>query len=357
MDEIEKIDQEHEEKHVRNIVFLAVVLDQVYHKHITTIWHRLWPLLPADIPGKPFNIESRPVVLKLLNGMTDDMIRELEQTISRHIRSEWKLSNQKNDAMIRAMFERSGRDIPEGLQAKLFPNNDRALESFLTRSKDGLTLSKRVWNLKPQILTEVEAGLQLSIAEGKSAAQQATAMKLYLKDPDRLFRRVRDIYGRLQLSKAAKEYHPGQGKYRSSYKNALRLTRNTVNQAYRTSDHERWKDQKFILGIEVKLSNRHFISDICNEAVGIYPAGFKFTGFHCNCLCNAVPIRANEKQFNSYIDSILNDQDQDFEFSGQVQDIPTGLKNWYAENKERISNWKHTPNFIKENSTYLNTKS
>ena len=49
-------------------------------------------------------------------------------------------------------------------------------------------------------------------------------VRRYLRNPDKLFRRVRDKHGNLRLSKAAKAYHPGRGVYRSSYRNALRLT-------------------------------------------------------------------------------------------------------------------------------------
>lgn len=51
----------------------------------------------------------------------------------------------------------------------------------------------------------------------------------YDKVVERLYRRVRGADGKLHLSKAAKAYHPSQGVYRSSYKNAMRLTRTECN--------------------------------------------------------------------------------------------------------------------------------
>lgn len=54
-------------------------------------------------------------------------------------------------------------------------------------------------------------------------------LRNYLQHPDVLFRRVRDQHGILRLSQAAKDYHPGQGVYRSSYKNARRLTATETN--------------------------------------------------------------------------------------------------------------------------------
>ena len=111
--------------------------------------------------------------------------------------------------------------------------------------------------------------------------------------------RVRDKHGNLRLSKAAKAYHPGRGVYRSSYRNALRLTATENNMAYRTADHLRWQQQPFVVGIEIKLSNNHTCKgvigrfvDICDDRAGVYPKDFKFVGWHPHCRCYCVPKQA-----------------------------------------------------------------
>ncbi|MFQ8804125.1 MAG: hypothetical protein ACLR8Y_02080 [Alistipes indistinctus] len=72
-----------------------------------------------------------------------------------------------------------------------------------------------------ELLTAVQAGtgtcLSVAIQKGQSANQLASSIKKYLNEPDRLFRRVRDEYGNLVLSKNARAYHPGAGVYRSSF--------------------------------------------------------------------------------------------------------------------------------------------
>ncbi len=87
-----------------------------------------------------------------------------------------------------------------------------------------------------QYKKEIELGLDLGIGDGKSGAALARELEQYLREPDRLFRRVRDKHGQLVLSKAAQAYHPGQGVYRSSVKNAQRLTRTENNNAYHESN-------------------------------------------------------------------------------------------------------------------------
>jgi len=86
--------------------------------------------------------------------------------------------------------------------------------------------------------------------------------ELSLTEPHKLFRRVR-VEGKLVLSKAAKAYPPGSGVYRSSYKNALRLSANETNLAYRLSDFTRRQQMPFVTGIEVHLSASHEIMDMC----------------------------------------------------------------------------------------------
>ena len=69
-----------------------------------------------------------------------------------------------------------------------------------------------------------------------------------------------------------KDYHPGQGVYRSAYKNALRTSATTTNTAYRSADYERWSKQDFILGIEIHRSaNNRGPCKICDAMVGKYP--------------------------------------------------------------------------------------
>ena len=91
-------------------------------------------------------------------------------------------------------------------------------------------------------------------------------MRSFLKYPGKLFRRVRDEKDVLFLSKAAQEFHPGRGVYRSSYKNALRLTATETNMAYRSADSRRWQQIPFVIGIKIQCSKTNYpVTDICDE--------------------------------------------------------------------------------------------
>ena len=143
-----------------------------------------------------------------------------------------------------------------------------------------------------------------------------------------------------------KDYHPGQGVYRSAYKNALRTSATTTNIAYRSADYERWSKQDFILGIEIhRSSNNRGPCRICDAMVGRYPKTFKFTGFHPFCICFATPITMEPEDF---ADFLLNDTVP----QGQtITDIPQAAKDFVAKNKNELqSTFWYKDNFL-ENET------
>jgi hypothetical protein len=103
------------------------------------------------------------------------------------------------------------------------------------------------------------------------------------------------------MRQATKDYHPGAGVYRSSYKNALRLARTETNMAYHLSDSARRSQIPFILGVRVVLSGAHPRYDICDSLKGDYPKGFVFTGWHPQCICHSETILAKREDFRAYV--------------------------------------------------------
>jgi len=100
------------------------------------------------------------------------------------------------------------------------------------------------------------------------------------------------------LSKAAKEYKPGQGVYRSAYKNALRLARTEINSAYRESDYLRWQKNDSIIGFRRQNSNRiATVCELCKRFNGlIFPKTFRWLGFHVQCMCTSTAVFASDAE-------------------------------------------------------------
>jgi len=265
--------------HYRRIGRYAALVDEIYRKAASEA-ARIGAGLQIN-PQKPFSFDQFPQTKARVDKLFADMARDMNLVIEQGMREEWLQAAKKNDEFVNYIFRNSR--VPREAIEKYFNRNLEGLAAFQKRKVRGLGLSDRVWKYTRQFKNEIELGLDVGIGEGRSAQQISRDLRGYLQNPDKLFRRVRDKYGNLQLSKAAKAYHPGRGVYRSSYKNAMRLARTETNMAYRMSDHERWMQLDFVRGIEVRLSHSHPMPDICDDLKGFYPKNFIFRGWHAQC--------------------------------------------------------------------------
>lgn len=302
-------------------------------------------------PKGEFAFDKFPAVKQRVDELFKGLHDSLVLTVTDGNREEWLLSAAKNDALVDSKYSRAQKRLGDRAEAWHEPHLE-ALEQFNARKERGMNLSDRVWRLTDQFKGELELALEMGLGDGKSAAALSRDVREYLNEPHKLFRRVRNEKGQLRLSKAAAAYHPGQGVYRSSYKNALRLTATENNMAYRTADHERWNDLDFVIGIEIMLSNNHPVEDICDEMCGVYPKTFKFVGWHPFCRCIAVPKLADEDEFIARQQALIDGEElPQGGYAGEVMDMPECFNNWVRENEERIENAKSEPYFIRDNKT------
>jgi hypothetical protein len=343
-------------QHLRNLGLTEKQIEKIYDLAVKEA-----AAIGASIhdfnPDKPFSFADYPQTKARIDKLVKQLPQKVETVIVNGARSEWTLANDKNNALCDLVFGNNKSKLTREQERKYYSNNDKALDAFLKRKTAGLNLSDRVWKYTDQFKTEIEMGLDLGLRDGVSAAEMARELKQYLQYPDKLFRRVRDEHGQLHLSKAAKEFHPGQGVYRSSYKNAMRLARTENNMAYRTADHERWQQLDFVVGIEIRLSNNHTLNgraftDICDDLQGKYPKDFKFTGWHPACRCHAVSILKTPDELMQENEDIMDGKEPDTHSANEVKEIPDNFKKWIADNKDRITRAEREgtlPYFIKDN--------
>lgn len=315
--------------------------------------------LPA---GGTFNFDDFPKAKKQARGIVTRLAGKIEAVVTSGQRSEWLAACQKNDAFLASILRTSKltKEEAERYQAR----NLEALSAFQKRKENGLNLSQRVWKYAEELKDAMELGIDVGLGEGKSAQQLSRDLRQYLNEPDRLYRRVRDKGGNLRLSKAAKMYHPGQGVYRSSAKNAQRLTRTEINMAYRESEYLRWQQLDFIVGIRVMLSNNHTIKnskgepvpfvDICDTLAGDYPKTCKFVGWHPQCRCFAVPIMADYDEYNknraNRLKAIVKGaQYKSLPSRRTVKDVPKAFRDYISSIEERAKGWKSMPYYIRDN--------
>jgi len=303
--------------------------------------------------SKTFVFSDFPELKKRVDEITEKLSKELYSNIVKGVQVEWDESNSDNNEyekyIIENVFKKNFRDI--GQNKAWFDENKKALQSFLSRKQKGLNLSQKVWKIGGMYQEDVQVALSDSLADaitnGTSAADLSRTIRKNLIDPDKLFRRVRDKYGELQLSRAAKSYNPGPGRYRSSYKNAMRLARTEINISYRTADQVRWNDLDFIVGFEVKRSANPYPCPLCDALAGKYPKKFVFTGWHPQCRCYVTSIHCTDREF----ESILNDEP--VTSANEIKEVPGNFKDWIIKNQDRIQKADESgtlPYFLKDNN-------
>lgn len=305
---------------------------------------------------KLFSFADFPQTKKKADKLLKTLAGNVQTAIVNGVRSAWTLANNKNDEICNVVFGDNARKLPKAQYRKYYSNNGKALEAFESRKVAGLNLSDRVWKYTDQFKEEIELGLSVGIKSGMSADDLQRELRVFLQHPDKLFRRVRDEFGQLRLSKRAAAYHPGRGVYRSSYKNARRLAATEINIAYRTADYTRWQQLDFVVGIEIKTSNNHPEPDICDDLKGKYPKDFKFTGWHPHCRCHAETILKTEEELMEDNRRILLGEEPREGSVNEVREVPQGFTKWVEANKERIVQANSMPYFITDNASRLSAK-
>ena len=319
--------------------------------------NELLDIAKAAKSGQMFGFDQT----KAMSDRAQKALRKLHAAVTaaieRGIALEWKRADKAADALIASVFGKNA--LKDKRYSTMLMRNDSAMNSFMKRADNGISLSQRVWNTCESLQKEMELAVTVSIGEGESAATISRRVRQYLNEPDKLFRRVRKgtdadgnpIYG---LSKAAKEYHPGRGVYRSAYKNAMRLARTETNMAYRTEDSSRMSKLDFVLGIRINLSKNHPEKDICDELAGDYPKTFKFVGWHPQCRCYMTSILPSPQELKEYNKALLNGEP--YHFKGEVKDYPAAFKEWVKDNQEKIETSDSVPYFVSDNGTFTDGK-
>lgn len=301
----------------------------------------------------PFSFDNYPSLKAQADRIITNLSKNIKAQITTTTKEAWILSNKKNDALCDSILKDVSKSGNKEKVARYYTRNEDALTAFMQRSDNGLNLSERIWDITEQFYKEVELALSAGIADGTSADEMSRVVRSYLNEPNRLFRRVRDEYGVLQLSKAARQYHPGAGVYRSSYKNAMRLTRTETNISFRNADYTRWQGLDFVIGIRITLSGNHKVEDMCDKLQGDYPKDFRFTGWHPQCRCQVITILKDINEIREDNIKIMNGIAPTGESINKVRDTPPAFKEWLSDNSDRIANAASIPYFISENPKYV----
>ena len=317
----------YDKQHIQKIAAQQAVIANIFNQFILSVspyLHKWSDAGKNNVWIRNQRIESA-VDRELLN-----LESMLYANISAFQKDGWERAERKNDDFISQFIK--GMSISSATKDGMFAHSLSAFETLKNDiDANGFKFSDRIWNITQQTKSQLEFYLDSGVVAGRNSNGISSDIRQILQNPQKRFRRIRNEKGELVLSQPMKNYHPGQGVYRSAYKNALRTSATTTNIAYRSADYERWSKQDFILGIEVHRSaNNRGPCKICDAMVGKYPKTFKFTGFHPFCICFATPITMEPEDF---ADFLLNDTVP----QGQtITDIPQAAKDFVSENKDGL---------------------
>lgn len=259
-----------------------------------------------DAVNADFNFKAFPRAQKQLKSIMEELSINIEKVAKNGL--DKAVSSGLEASIANVLAISSAKETKK--MAEEATDASRLNQAFGTRianaKRGGITLSENIWKAVSASAKELEIIIQNNIIEGKGAVVASREVRQYLNDPRRLYRRVKDKEtGEYKLSKAAQQYHPGQGKYRSSYMNARRLMVSEMNMATQASECEAYASNPLIAGYEIRLSNNHTVKDpnhkgevlplkdICDELQGLYPPTFKFTGWHPHCYSNDSEVLTN----------------------------------------------------------------
>jgi hypothetical protein len=317
----------YDKQHIQKVAAQQAVIANIFNQFILSVspYLRKW----SDAGKNNVWISNQGI-----ESAVDRELLNLESMLYANIsafqKDGWERAERKNDDFISLFIK--GMSISSATKDGMFTHSLSAFEDLKNDiDSNGLKLSDRVWNITQQTKSQLEFYLDSGVVAGRNSNGISSDIRQILQNPQKRFRRIRNEKGELVLSQPMKDYHPGQGVYRSAYKNALRTSATTTNTAYRSADYERWSKQDFVLGIEIHRSaNNRGPCKICDAMVGKYPKTFKFTGFHPFCICFATPITMEPEDF---ADFLLNDTVP----QGQtITDIPQAAKDFVSENKDGL---------------------
>ena len=372
--------------HDKNVELYGKRIKRAYNRTIDEVV-KLTYKLSLD-RNSEFYWRNNKDVSKKVDKLLKQLNTEVYGITVNGIDQEWGLAVDKNNEIAIYAAGDKLQELPSKYKNKWFTSNEGAKNAFLKRKINGLGLSDKVWKNTRQMKVELELALEVGIGKGKSAANLSKDIRGYLNKPDSLYRKVRSnqnainskladlkllkdndaalsqirsvkteidklrLKGTLRLSKAAKAYKPGRGVYRSSFKNALRLTVNETNFSYETGGREKREQQDFIVGIEIKVSPSHVASDdsggiSCLQLQGKYPKNYNWDSKnHTNCKCSSFNILKTRDELDKDIDNILAGKEPNTPSKNQVSKNPASFNKYVKENNELWKNWKNKPRFL-----------
>lgn len=305
-----------------------------------------------------FNFDNFPTLRKRLNDIFNDYYTNNMLCYENGITDGVSLAYSHDNADLSGFSVMSDKALSAARKT--------AAETFIAsryHTDKGLNLAQRIWNYCQQTKSEFEVAMSNVIADGlnkgTSAEDIGRRIRQYLKEPDMMYRRYhtvqrlangqkkdvvtwrrkRIIDGRVRFVEEPLE-KVGQGVYRSSRMNALRVARTEINAAYHTARNDRWANEPFVIGQHIHVSPQHDpekCADICDDLEGYYPKGFVWNGWHPQCMCTSDPVMISGEEREQFYKRLFNGEDMsNYVSPNRIKDMPDQYKRYIEDNADKI---------------------
>ena len=222
-------------------------------------------------------------ILASINQMTDTLNRQMLDSLYKGIKNSIYIYNTPTQAILKDLLGKavSTEDIAQFTSYI----SDTALVTQLAKTRFGLKLSDRVWNLSAEAREQLDKALQDGIALGRDPREVAKDIQ-HLLNPN---------VGRPLREETQKRL----GVKKDVTYEALRLAVTEMENASHEANIQSYSQTPGYKGVIWKLSPAHVIEDICDEYArhreGDSPEGFWSKGSepvkpHPFCRCYVVPV-------------------------------------------------------------------
>lgn len=255
---------------------------------------RLIPkLIEQNTTGGKVKAAQLALVLREVKVMQSALWGDLGRVTRTGVEAGYLKAAEAAEDVLTKVFHQNGVS-PAPILAGWREQAKQGIAAVLAKSANGIPLSRAVYKAQAlatgQVTRKVQQGLLLNM-NAKAIAKS-----------------VKDMIS--PLVKGGVSYA------------AHRLARTEINNAYKTSQEARYKDEPWTSGMRWNLSGSHPTPDICNVLAsqdahglgdGVYPVG-KRPNSHPNCLCYLTPEQPDEDEwmdrflagdYNTYIDRLV----------------------------------------------------
>lgn len=224
-----------------------------------------------------------------------------------------------NQALVRALRASGVAMDYAKLQYGFGQVSTRAVEAIWAKTKNGLTISDRIWNVSGEHANTLRDIILDAVAQGRDAVKVARDITGYVKDGARTFA---GDYPNMMA-------RMGHRIPKDTCYEALRLARTEMSMAALEGTYAAGKTNFSYKGVQWMLSGSHPVPDICDDlasadlyglGAGCYPEGDEPPHPHPNCLCFVVPLVMDTDELIDRIERWHDDPQMDPE-----------LEKWYNE--------------------------